>query len=725
VNSPVPAIADGPSAVRFGPFRLDVANRLLSRDGTELSLPPRAIGVLWCLVTRPGRIVSKQEVLDEVWKDAFVSDTSLAEAVSLVRQVLGDDPQQPTYIQTVPRRGYRFVAPLVVEEPAAGPAVGGPAAPASVSTASHRSERLWTPWLPYLLLFVAGVAIGLAFMVRARPAPAPPAGLVRFALDLPPGTVLAGGRSLAVSRDGGRFAMVVRRPGDRSALALRRLDSETIVVVPNSDGASAPAFSPDGRWVVFFAGGRLLKAPVSGGAPTVIADAPAALGATWIDAGHVVFASRWTGGLDIADLSRGGVRPLTRPDAARGELRHAWPGLVPTADIVTFSIAYGLDSGGSEAAWVSLRTGDVTRLALDSTDTRPVGDEHLLLLRPGTSAVVPVDRNWTGPTGEQVSLPDTVSVDDRDGGAAAAFSGNGVRVAVDEAEPNQDAVWIGNGADAVEVSGLRGLDDRAVSPDGAHVAAVERQSGRATLWAIDLVSGVRARVAVASRIASPVWAPDSRTLAVGISNGGPLALATVSVDQPAPARTLATDPRGLLPCSWEPDGSRLLAIQASADRGWDIVNVLAAGGPVAPLISTPADEVGAAVAPDGTKLAYLSNASGDWTLFVRPIAGEGPALAVAPDVRAVAWADASTLIYLTGDRVLSVPLSVGRDRIEAGRPQSVAIGVVGVARGTGPNGRLLATLRRHAANRPHVVLGWLDALRAYLAANAPMPRSFR
>src|SRR5919108_2411589 len=102
-------------AVRFGPFRLDVVNRLLSRDGVELSVPPRAMGVLWVLVTNAGRVVSKQHLLEEVWRDAYVSDTSLAEAVSLVRQVLGDDPQQPTYIQTVPRRGYRFVAPVTDE----------------------------------------------------------------------------------------------------------------------------------------------------------------------------------------------------------------------------------------------------------------------------------------------------------------------------------------------------------------------------------------------------------------------------------------------------------------------------------------------------------------------------------------------------------------------------------------------------------------------------------
>ena len=93
----------------FGPFVFDPSNQLLWRAGQEVPLPPRVVGVLGLLVARPGEVVSRQELIDAVWKDAFVSDTSLAEAISFLRQALGDDPQQPSYIQTVHRRGYRFL----------------------------------------------------------------------------------------------------------------------------------------------------------------------------------------------------------------------------------------------------------------------------------------------------------------------------------------------------------------------------------------------------------------------------------------------------------------------------------------------------------------------------------------------------------------------------------------------------------------------------------------
>src|SRR6188508_1480469 len=98
--------------IGFGPFAFDRQSRLLWRDGTEVALPPRVLGVLEVLIDRPGEVVARQDLLDGVWKDAFVTDTSLAEAVSYLRQALGDDPQAPKYIQTVHRRGYRFVAPV-------------------------------------------------------------------------------------------------------------------------------------------------------------------------------------------------------------------------------------------------------------------------------------------------------------------------------------------------------------------------------------------------------------------------------------------------------------------------------------------------------------------------------------------------------------------------------------------------------------------------------------
>src|SRR5919109_152394 len=101
----------------FGPFTFDPNSQLLRRGSEELVLPPRVLAVLQLLLQRAGDVVSRQELIDSVWKEAFVTDTSLAEAISVLRQALGDDSQAPTYIQTVHRRGYRFVAPVETRSP--------------------------------------------------------------------------------------------------------------------------------------------------------------------------------------------------------------------------------------------------------------------------------------------------------------------------------------------------------------------------------------------------------------------------------------------------------------------------------------------------------------------------------------------------------------------------------------------------------------------------------
>ena len=127
----------------FGPFRFEPGNGLW-RDAEEVPLPPRALAVLAALAERPGQVVSKSDLLDAGWKDAFVTEASLLEAVRVLRDALEDDRLRPTYIQTVHRRGYRFVAPLqsgnLPVDPAA-PSTSEHWRPHVVAAAAHPQRR--------------------------------------------------------------------------------------------------------------------------------------------------------------------------------------------------------------------------------------------------------------------------------------------------------------------------------------------------------------------------------------------------------------------------------------------------------------------------------------------------------------------------------------------------------------------------------------------------------
>lgn len=273
----------GSSGLTFGPFTFDSNSRLLKRDGIELPLPPRVLGVLEALLHRAGDVVPRQELIDSVWKDAFVTDTSLAEAVSVLRQTLGDDPQSPSYIQTLHRRGYRFVAPVAETAPpekVAGtfsekvPATyfhptalntrgGGPGVEAGPSRVEPSIAGQILPWSIATICFILA-AVAVREAVKDREAAAAP--VTRLTVAPAPGTRFdTRAPALALSPDASR---AVWSGCDNSGCRLFVRDSDRLdaTTIAGTDDAAAPFFSPDGRWLGFFADGHLKKVALTGGA---------------------------------------------------------------------------------------------------------------------------------------------------------------------------------------------------------------------------------------------------------------------------------------------------------------------------------------------------------------------------------------------------------------------------------------------------------------------------
>ena len=215
----------------FGPFRFEPGNGLW-HGSSEVPLPPRALGVLEALTAHPGAVVSKQTLMDAVWRDSFVTEASLLEAIRVLRDALGDDRLRPAYIQTVHRRGYRFVADLTV-----------PPAPDPGAT----REIAGAEWRPLIAAGVAGAAamVGIAIVFalygQRPPAPRP---TTRFTIALPDDMAIDPLRgSVAVSSDGTRMVYAALHVG-RSRLFLRTIDRDTPQAIEGSDGASDPFFSP-------------------------------------------------------------------------------------------------------------------------------------------------------------------------------------------------------------------------------------------------------------------------------------------------------------------------------------------------------------------------------------------------------------------------------------------------------------------------------------------------
>jgi DNA-binding winged helix-turn-helix (wHTH) protein len=126
----------------FGPYRLDASARVLLRDGAVVPLTPKALEILAVLVRNRGELVSKEELMKAVWPDAFVEEGSLTQNISILRKLLGPDAEGRPYIETMAKRGYRFVAQVrVVERNGGEPALPGTAATAGPSAAPVQGPR--------------------------------------------------------------------------------------------------------------------------------------------------------------------------------------------------------------------------------------------------------------------------------------------------------------------------------------------------------------------------------------------------------------------------------------------------------------------------------------------------------------------------------------------------------------------------------------------------------
>src|SRR5262245_44043719 len=133
----------------FGPFRLEVAERLLLRDAEPVPLTPKSFELLLALVERHGHIVEKQDLMQTVWPDTFVEETNLTKNIFILRHVLGESDNGQKYIETIPKRGYRFVAPVRARTAEPGVVEDIPLSLATAGTerqdAPSRGSTVWKP----------------------------------------------------------------------------------------------------------------------------------------------------------------------------------------------------------------------------------------------------------------------------------------------------------------------------------------------------------------------------------------------------------------------------------------------------------------------------------------------------------------------------------------------------------------------------------------------------
>jgi Tol biopolymer transport system component len=382
-------------------------------------------------------------------------------------------------------------------------------------------------WVPWTAAAVAVLALIWAVQTRSQPPAARADG--HFTVQLPADAALVTSDipawsqgPLAVSPDGRQIVYVAPGP-EGTRLVARAMNDLTPRTMPGTDGGRLPFFSPDGRWIGFFADGRLKKVGLAGGTPVTLADAPDGAGGSWTHDGRIVFAPAMSSGLFVVAEAGGTPQRLTALDSAAGDDVHAWPQVLPGGQRVLFTaIAWSRET--STVALVDLATGTRRTVIEDASFARFAGAPgdrggHVLFVRADTLMAAELDPAEGAPAGNPVPVLERVrqgQFDISPAGVLAYAPGTG-------AAPDFTLVWVTRGGEATPITNVRrGYEDLHLSPDGrAAVVTVEEQAldTPAHVWLADTNRGTLTRLTFDGFSRDPVWAPDGKSFVFGSKRG--------------------------------------------------------------------------------------------------------------------------------------------------------------------------------------------------------------
>ncbi len=575
---------------------------------------------------------------------------------------------------------------------------------------------LWRRALPWSLAAALPVTFLLGLWAAWPPAPQPEK-LQRLSVELGADASLVTelGAAAVLSPDGSVLAFVARKAAgeaSQSQLYVRRLDQLEAAPLAGTEGVRNPFFSPDGEWIAFFAGGKLKKVAIAGGAAATLCDAPEDRGGTWSEDGSILFTPALQTGLWRVPSAGGQAEALTTPDPAAGENTHRWPQILPGGEAVLFT-AYRTGTNFEDANLMAQRlpSGPRKIVLRGGFHGRFLPSGHLVYMHEGMLFAAPFNLERLETTGPPA--PALEGVTTTAGGVAQfAFSSRGTLVFVPRL--NEQAVpiqWMNAGGNLTPLRAeVANYGNIRFSPDGRRLAIHILQGAQEDVWVYELMRDTLPRLTFDVGADNyPVWTPNGQRIAFASTRADKSIqnLYWQQADGTGDAERLTESPNPQFPTSWHPSGKLLAFTELHPQTLSDIMILPLEGdevsgwkpGKPSVFLSTPFREWLAAFSPDGRWLAYQSNESGTFEVYVRPFPGPGGKVQVSTGGGQVpVWSrNGKELFYWSGEQIWVASYAVQGDSFRAEKPRAWSPGRVPGGAFTGfdlhPDGKRFAVVK--------------------------------
>lgn len=449
------------------------------------------------------------------------------------------------------------------------------------------------------------------------PEPPPPPQPLRSAWAPQAGlTAGAGGDysfGLALAADGRKLVYPATRGGIPS-LWLQDLRTGETRALPGTDGAAAPFWSADGSRVGFFVAGRLRALELSTGQISALAEAASPRGGAWNASGDVVFAPSLNGGL-MRRNAGGSLAPFTTIDTASGETAHAWPAFLPDGTHVVFFVSASQPSRAG--IWLAPLDAPSSRRRILATDAQAIVTGHVLLyLRDATLMAQPLDASTLEPGGQATVAG--VNAGRGPLGQLFATASSDVLIYGAPGTTLRQLRWTtrtgepaGSTGEPVDAWDLR------IAPDGRRVVVTEldRQLRTLDVFVHTAAQPAPLRLSLSTDVDdSGVWSPDGLRIAWAGQRRKVMIRGAGAV---LPEQTIASFDTPVQVWDWSRDGRTLIIGRRATDSGEDVwMQPPVENADATPYAVAPFDQVYGALSPDGSRLAYASNESGQFDIYV-------------------------------------------------------------------------------------------------------------